>query len=54
MECKVATISQKLFSLNDTYGVEILNEEDELYAVMLVLAIDAIKANQAAASAASH
>ena len=39
----VATISKKLFNWTDTYVIDIENDNDALYALMLTLAIDAEK-----------
>ena len=40
----VATISKELFKTTDTYWINVKNPDDALYAVMIVLAIDDIKA----------
>ena len=50
----VATISQKLWAWNDTYMLDIISPEDELYALMLVLSIDAVKASQTACVTAAN
>ena len=42
----IATISKKVLSLTDTYEIDILNPKDALYALMLVLAIDAEKCSR--------
>lgn len=39
----VATISKKLFNWTDTYVIDVENDNDALYALMLTLAIDAEK-----------
>ena len=39
----VATISKKLFNWTDTYVIDVGNDNDALYALMLTLAIDAEK-----------
>jgi len=41
----VATINKEIFNWTDTYSIEV-NEKDALTAVLIVLAIDAIKCNQ--------
>ncbi len=41
----VALLSKELFKLTDTYIIEVLNPDDALYALLLVLAIDAEKAS---------
>lgn len=46
----VAYISKQLFNLTDTYVLDIKNSKDALRALMIVLAIDAIKCNQAKAA----
>lgn len=38
---QVASIERKLFHLNDTYVIDVNNKEDVLYALMIVVAIDA-------------
>lgn len=40
---QVATVSKELFNWTDTYSIEIYDSADALYALMLVLAIDAEK-----------
>ena len=42
----VATVSKELWNLTDTYSIEISNPSDALYALMLVLAIDAEKCSR--------
>lgn len=49
----IATISKKWLSWGDTYEINITNEKDEVYALSIVLIIDAILAQQAAAASAS-
>lgn len=39
----VATISKQLFNWTDTYAIDVPNPNDALYALMLVIAIDAEK-----------
>ena len=39
----VASVSKELFNLTDTYVIDVQNPQDALYALMLVLAIDAEK-----------
>lgn len=43
---KVATVSKQLFRWTDTYGIDVLNPDDALPALMLVLAIDAEKCSR--------
>ena len=51
----VARIDKEIFHWGDTYVINYSNEEDELNALLLVLAIDAAnRADSAAASAASN
>lgn len=42
----VAVISKELFHLTDTYGIDVVQEENALYVLMLVLAIDAEKCSR--------
>ena len=42
----IATISKHLFNWTDTYVIDVLNPSDALYALMLVLAIDAEKCSR--------
>ena len=42
----VATASKELFRFTDTYVIDIKNREDALYALMVVLAIDAEKCSR--------
>lgn len=42
----IATIKKELFNWTDTYSIDIENKEDALYALMLVLAIDAEKGSR--------
>ena len=42
----VATISKELFKTTDTYWINVKNPDDALYAVMVVLTIDDIKASR--------
>lgn len=39
----VAVVSKHLFQWTDTYGIEVERDEDALMALMIVLAIDAVK-----------
>lgn len=39
----VATVSKELWNWTDTYSIDLCREQDALYALMLVLAIDAEK-----------
>lgn len=43
---KVATVSKQLFNWTDTYVIDVNNENDALYALMLVIAIDAEKCSR--------
>ncbi|QTD43223.1 LURP-one-related/scramblase family protein [Sporosarcina sp. Te-1] len=49
----VGTVDKKWFSWGDSYRLQIMNEEAEALLVALVVAIDYVKASQAAASSAS-
>lgn len=52
---RIIDIQKKILSWGDTYVVDITNLEDEIAALMLVLAIDAVNdAEQVAASIASN
>ncbi len=42
----VATVSKELFHWTDTYVIDVAREEDALYALMVVLAIDAEKCSR--------
>ena len=42
----VATISKELFNWTDTYVIDVADERDALYALMVVLAIDAEKCSR--------
>ncbi len=42
----VATIEKQLFNWTDTYMIDVANEQDSLLALMVVLAIDAVKCGQ--------
>ncbi len=42
----VATIEKQLFNWTDTYTIDVVNERDSLLALMVVLAIDAVKCSQ--------
>ena len=42
----IAKITEKILTFNDTYVLNVLRPEDELYALMLVLAIDVVKSTQ--------
>ncbi len=39
-------MSKELFNWTDTYAIEVYNPQDALYALMLVLAIDAEKCSR--------
>ena len=43
---KVATVSKELWNWTDTYSIDVVSAEDALYALMLVLAIDAEKCSR--------
>ena len=42
----IATITKELFNWTDTYSIEVYNPSDAIYALMLVLAIDAEKCSR--------
>lgn len=42
----IATVTKELFNWTDTYSIDVENPEDALYALMLVLAIDAEKCSR--------
>lgn len=50
----VGNVSKKWFTWGDSYEVQIVNEEMEAIIVALVVAIDCVKADQAAASSAAN
>ncbi len=43
---KIATISKQLLNWTDTYVIDVVNDNDALYALMFVLAIDAEKCSR--------
>ncbi len=43
---QVATVSKEIFNWTDTYAINVYNQEDAIYALMLVLAIDAEKCSR--------
>ncbi|MBR5826614.1 MAG: LURP-one-related family protein [Clostridia bacterium] len=46
-ECKeIAHISQKLFKLTDTYVIDVIQDDMALYALLVVIAIDADKSSR--------
>ncbi|MBS4201211.1 LURP-one-related family protein [Bacillus sp. FJAT-49732] len=49
----VGRVNKKWFTWGDSYKVEILNEEMETIIIALVIAIDCVKADHAAASSAA-
>lgn len=49
----VGKVNKEWFSWGDSYKVQILNEEMEAIVIAIVVAIDCVKADQAASSAAS-
>jgi uncharacterized protein YxjI len=49
----VGQVSKEWFTWGDSYKVQILNEEMETIMIALVVAIDCVKADQAAASSAA-
>lgn len=42
----VATVSKEIWNWTDTYTIDVVNPQDALYALMLVLAIDAEKCSR--------
>ena len=42
----VASISKELFHMTDQYVIDVTNENDAIYALMFVLAIDAEKCSR--------
>ena len=42
----IATVSKELFNWTDTYVIDVLDPQDALYALMLVLAVDAEKCSR--------
>ena len=42
----IATVTKELFNWTDTYSIDVVKPEDALYALMLVLAIDAEKCSR--------
>lgn len=42
----IASVSKELFNWTDTYSIDVKNEQDALYALMMVLAIDAEKCSR--------
>ena len=42
----VAAVSKELFNWTDTYTIDVLNPEEAVYALMLVIAIDAEKCSR--------
>lgn len=43
---EVATVSKELWKFTDTYTIDVYNPDDAIYALMLVLAIDAEKCSR--------
>ena len=43
---RVATLSKQLFKWTDTYVIDVENEADGVYALMVALAIDAAKCSE--------
>ena len=43
---KIASVSKELFNFTDTYTIDIINPADALPALLVVLAIDAVKCSQ--------
>lgn len=43
---KVADVSKELFHLSDTYIIDVIDDRDALYCLMIVLAIDAEKCSR--------
>lgn len=52
-EEEVGRVSKEWFTWGDSYKVQILKEETEAILIALVVAINCVKADQAAASSAS-
>lgn len=50
---RVLDIQKKILSWGDTYMIDIMNPQDEIPAIMLVLAIDAVKDAERTAAASS-
>lgn len=48
-ETVVATIEKELLHLTDTYSIDVENPNDSLLALLVVLAIDAVKSNKSSA-----
>lgn len=46
---EIASVSKELFNWTDTYVIDVVDPDDALYALMLVLAIDAEKCSRAEA-----
>lgn len=42
----IATVSKEIFKLTDTYTIDVINEQDALFSLMLVTAIDAEKCSK--------
>lgn len=42
----IAKITKEIISLSDTYHIKVYNDEDALYVIMCVIAIDAIKCSE--------
>lgn len=42
----IASVSKEIWNWTDTYAIDILNPQDAVYALMLVLAIDAEKCSR--------
>ena len=49
----ISKVCKEWFTWGDSYKVQILNEEMETIIIALIVAIDCVKADQAASSAAS-
>ena len=43
---RIATVSKELWNWTDTYTIDVYNQQDALFALMLVLAIDAEKCSR--------
>lgn len=43
---QIAQVSKEIFNLTDTYSIEVFDSANALYALMLVLAIDAEKCSR--------
>lgn len=51
---KIATINQKWFAMTSSYEITILNEADEHLIILLVAAIDFVKAEESASASSAN